>query len=166
MNVIKLQNSGYKIIENDDSEIFVPEVPSNRHYQKIQKWINEGNIPTPEFSDKELLQQIKQKKKAEIKSAYLKTTNTFIIISEVAWDNGFDSAIKLDGEIRFCEQLGLDKVTFFDYHNNPHELSLSDAREIVTQMATEFRTLLAKKQTLYKQISKASTITEVEAIKW
>jgi len=166
MNVIKLQNSGYKIIENDGSEIFVPEVQSNRHYQKIQKWINEGNTPTPEFSDEELLQQVKQKKKAEIKSAYLKATNAFITIDGVDWDNGFDSAIKLDGEIRFCEQLGLDKVVFFDYHNNPHNLSLSDAKNIVTQIATEFRTLLTKKQSLYKQLTDTPTIAEVESIKW
>jgi hypothetical protein len=65
MNIqtIKELNSNYLINES----ILVPKDSSNKDYRKIQIWIEEGGIIEPEFTNSELLEQVKDEKKSLIK---------------------------------------------------------------------------------------------------
>jgi len=46
---VKLQSDGWNL-----DGMSVPNEPGNRHYQMIQEWIAEGNIPEPEFTQAEI----------------------------------------------------------------------------------------------------------------
>ena len=41
-NIENTKNENIKVII-DDTEMFVPLDPANRHYQEIQEWVKEGN---------------------------------------------------------------------------------------------------------------------------
>lgn len=58
IETVKLTEGGYVLNGN----LFVPDVPGNRHYNAVQRWIAEGNSPAaadavtaPEPSDAEVL---------------------------------------------------------------------------------------------------------------
>jgi len=58
-----------KDLENSyliNNSILVPKDSSNSDYQKVQKWIAEGNKPDPEFTPAELLQNAKNDKIKEL----------------------------------------------------------------------------------------------------
>lgn len=57
ITAVKFQGKGYLM----NGTISVPKADDNRHYQAVQEWILDGNIPEPEFTQKELLDQEKEK---------------------------------------------------------------------------------------------------------
>ena len=50
ITTVKLQESGYLINGN----MSVPNDPANRHCADVLAWIEEGNIPTPQYTDAEI----------------------------------------------------------------------------------------------------------------
>lgn len=53
IETVKISDNGYLVNGN----INVPISESNGHYNNIQKWISEGNTPTPKHTEKELSDQ-------------------------------------------------------------------------------------------------------------
>lgn len=49
---MKVKISGDGWLVND--ALSVPNTPGNRHYQEVQEWLAEGNVPEPEFTQAEL----------------------------------------------------------------------------------------------------------------
>lgn len=60
MNIetVKISGEGYLI----NGSMSVPNALGNRHYQDVQNWIAEGNIPDPEFTEIELNGQAEQER--------------------------------------------------------------------------------------------------------
>jgi len=71
---VKIQSNGWLLNGN----MSVPDASGNRERESIVAWISEGNIPEPEFSDAELLEQAQQvAKKEKIEAlASIKVTTT------------------------------------------------------------------------------------------
>ena len=62
IQTVKIQGQGYLL----NGTMHVPgNAPGNREYELIKQWLSEGNIPEPEFTDEELVQQELNKKKQE-----------------------------------------------------------------------------------------------------
>ena len=53
----KLQEYGVKRISDGAC---IPEAPGNTDWQDYQSWLSKGNIPEPEFTQKELRDKVKQ----------------------------------------------------------------------------------------------------------
>lgn len=112
------------------------------------------------------LENSKQDKSNEIKNDFLKQEKENVLIGDVEYQGGYDSAIKLDSAKRLSESAGLETVTFYDAENIGHELSLTDANIIVLQIAGKYQKDFGKYQSLKADITKATTVNEVEIIKW
>ncbi len=112
------------------------------------------------------LENSKQDKSNEIKNDFLKQEKENVLIGDVEYQGGYDSAIKLDSAKRLSESAGLETVVFYDAENAGHELSLTDANIIVLQIAGKYQKDFGKYQSLKVDIEKATTVNEVEIIKW
>lgn len=64
MNIetVKMQDNGYLV----NGSISVPNAPGNRHYQAVQDWIAEGNVPDLEFTPAEVASQLQAEKMADL----------------------------------------------------------------------------------------------------
>ena len=70
IQTVKIQGQGYLL----NNTMSVPKADGNREYELIKLWLNEGNIPEPEFTEEELAQQELEAKIAEAKT-YLASTD-------------------------------------------------------------------------------------------
>jgi hypothetical protein len=64
MNIktVKKQGDGFLV----NGSMYVPAITSNRHYKIIKKWMDDGNVPSQEFTKKELQQKKMQSIEAAI----------------------------------------------------------------------------------------------------
>ena len=150
--------SGYIV----DDGIYVPIDESNSYYQAVKKYIEDGGVVEPAYS----LDDVKNIKKNEIKSAFLKASVEPITVNDVTWNGGYESATKINGAIQLAQALGQETVILYDIENKPHEMSLADAQNVVIEIGKKYQADLAKKQSLYAEIEEATTIDELKAINW
>lgn len=61
-----------------DGSLQVPNDPRNRHYRKIQEWIADNNIPEPEFTDQEIIDNKIKQEKSEAQK-YLNNTDWYVL---------------------------------------------------------------------------------------
>ena len=70
IQTIKIQGQGYLL----NGTMSVPKADGNKEYELIKQWLSEGNIPEPEFTEKEIeaqrVQAIKSKAAELISSKY------------------------------------------------------------------------------------------------
>ena len=70
IDTVKIQGQGYLL----NGIMSVPKADGNIEYELIKKWLEEGNTPEPEFTEKEIeaqrIQSIKQKAYELITSKY------------------------------------------------------------------------------------------------
>lgn len=76
INTVQLQSYGYLI--ND--VLMVPIDSGNRHYRAVLEWLAEGNVPTPEFTDEELLENAKQAQVALLGVDYIAARNANVTV--------------------------------------------------------------------------------------
>ena len=138
----------YKLIENgvldQETESFIPNTPSNRHWREYQEWLSEGNIPDPQYTEEEL-----QKKEfdEQIENLNISMNNKVNepCICEVngiqyIMDGKEESASRLKAAIDIATLLGETTVDIVDYYNEVYyEVSLSDALEICKCQAIYYR---------------------------
>lgn len=119
-----------------------------------------------ELKEQKDLENSKTEKYIEIKKDFTTQESESILIDGVQYQGGYDSAIKLDSAKRLNESAGLNEVVFYDAQNNPHELLLNDANNIVITVSGKYQKDFGKYQSLKVDIKNAVTIEQVELIKW
>lgn len=119
-----------------------------------------------ELKEQKDLENSKTEKYIEIKKDFTTQESESILIDGVQYQGGYASAIKLDSVKRLNESAGLNEVVFYDAQNNPHELLLNDANNIVITVAGKYQKDFGKYQSLKVDIKNAVTIEQVELIKW
>ena len=119
-----------------------------------------------ELKEQKDLENSKNKKYIEIKKDFTAQESETILINGAEYQGGYDSAIKLDSAKRLSESAGLNEVVFYDAQNNPHELLINDANDIVIAIAGKYQKDFGKYQALKADIKNAITIEEIELIKW
>ena len=70
IQTVKIQGEGYLL----NGTMSVPKADGNREYELIKQWLEEGNVPEPEFTQEELTKQKLQAKIQEAKQ-YLASTD-------------------------------------------------------------------------------------------
>ena len=62
------------------------------------------------------------------------------------WNGGFDSVLAIDGFTRMTEESGATEVVIFDFHNQPHTLSIGEAKSLAIEIGTHYQLAFAAKQ--------------------
>lgn len=119
-----------------------------------------------ELKEQKDLENSKTEKYIEIKKDFTTQESESILIDGVQYQGGYNSAIKLDSAKRLSESAGLNGIVFYDAQNNPHELLLKDANDIVVAIAGKYQKDFGKYQGLKVAIKDAETIEQVELIEW
>lgn len=112
------------------------------------------------------LELIRNEKETEIKNKFTEQEKENVLIDDVLYQGGYDSAIKLDSAKRLSESAGFETITFYDAYNIGHDLSIDDANLIVIRVAGKYQDDFKKYQSLKVEIKNAKTKEEIEAIKW
>lgn len=110
------------------------------------------------------LERVKARRSQAIRDAYEAACLDPVPALGVAWNGGFDSAIKLDAAMRLAQAAGTTDVTFFDVDNVGHPLAFQDALKVVVTVAADYQTKLARKQACMAAIASATTVEDVLAV--
>lgn len=166
--MFELMKNGSAICTADYKDIkkgaIVPRI--NELWSQVQEWSDaNGGIPNYDDSE-ELLNKAKESKRSEIRSAFDSESASPVVVNNVSYHGGFDSAIKLDAAKRLAETAGMTQVEFFDIDNVGHVLSLEDAQQVVVEVSGKYQQDLAKKQALMVQIKNATAEADLEVIVW
>lgn len=62
---------------------YIPFANGNKDYEEYKQWLNEGNIPEPEFTEEELAKQESNRQIAESKT-YLASTDFYMTVDKYA----------------------------------------------------------------------------------
>ena len=124
-------------------------------YQYVDKEESEISIDALKIENKSL-----------IRSIFNSELSNSLTVDSVEYHAGFESAAKLKMVIDLAEAAGETEVTFFDVENVGHNLTINDAKLVLTAVYNDYQNKLAKKQSLLIDIDAANTIAEVEAVVW
>jgi len=119
----------------------------------------------PYVDNTDYLEIAKSSKRDEIRS-WFKSVESSPVTDQngITWNGGFDSALAIDGEVRIAELAGIDVANIYDINNDQHNMSLSDARMVAVAVASQWKTLFARKQLYMKLVDMAAEIDDVEQI--
>ena len=116
--------------------------------------------------ESELLDDVKLIKKQELKKSFELESNKPVVVNEVNYVGGFDSAVKLDAAKRMLETALATEVTFFDVDNKPNVLSIGDATNVILAIGSKYQTDFAKYQGLKVQVDSKLKVSTVNSIVW
>ena len=83
----------------------------------------------------------------------------------VKWVPGIESTFRLDGVKRLAMLAGDLKVTFFDINDNPHDLSFTEADEVIKKVGLDYQVKFTKKKKLMRDI-KVASVGNIDSIEW
>jgi hypothetical protein len=162
-----------KSIKSNEEDLFL-EINAKSGFKKIDKLpysrydfykLDEnGNIVVD--IERELV-QFKKDKKAEIKSEFLNEQKTGHFTCSLGFDiDANDEALRNINSLIDYLPDDTTEIQFRDYNNTFHTLTKPDLIKIKKEMITYGLSLYQKKWQLEQQIEQATTIEEVENIKW
>ena len=64
----------------------------------------------------------------------------------VAWNGGFDSALKIKSAADMAEFAGLADITLYDLNNDPHTVTLPEAKVVAATIGAAYQQQLGAKQ--------------------
>jgi hypothetical protein len=129
--------------------------------------IVDGNVI--EFIDTPTLSELKQIKNSEIVKSFTEAIAAgFVTTSTIKMDADITDAQLLKSAYDLMVLLNQTTLPIFvDYNNTPHaDMLLTDVIAIIIEVAVNYQTLYAKKQTLRGQLMAAANETELDAITW
>lgn len=112
------------------------------------------------------LAQAKAEKAVALKDSFQRALDNARVMSPAGFDVNADEAASrnVNNLIVTMEEDGIDSVSFCDYHNQFHDLSLEDVRSLRRIIARHIQSLYAKKWALRQAIDEAETVEAVDAI--
>lgn len=173
MNIetVKIQGNGYLVNGN----IYVPKTDDNKDYKLIKEWLEiDGNEVEAEFTDFEQLENNKNNKIQEIKTACTADAPVTLDVDfingtteTITFNGGDASASAIAGAVTLAQNLGETSVSLWDIDNVVHNnIAFSEAMVISAFIAKKWRDDMFKRQDLLTQINNATTIEELGSIKW
>lgn len=112
------------------------------------------------------LENAKLKKKDEISKAFDIEEKQPVVVGNITYFGGVESATKLDSAKRLSELVGATTVTFFDVNNLPNTLTIAEAEAVIIAIAVKYQNDFAKKQGLYSLITSTTTLGTLDTIVW
>jgi len=158
----KLQENG---VFDQENNMFIPNDPANRHWQEYQKWLAEGNQPDPIYT----LDELKQHKKSEIKSAFQKAVSSGFMYSEILQADvnfGYEHLKNVENLIENMKSNNLTEIQFRIYDNSFVTATLEQLENLKFEMIRYEINLYQKKWDLEQQIDAAVSEEEINQINW
>jgi len=126
--------------------------------------------PPQEFLDlhnQELLEKARQNKKQEIENNFKEVLSQgYVCSNNVKMDTKYEDIQKLKAGYDLAKNAGQTEMIIRDYNNINHILSLNDVNTMLIDLGFNYQAQLAKLWNYKDKIEQATTIEEVEAIKW
>jgi hypothetical protein len=99
-------NNGFVVNDN----LFVPTNPTNKDYQKILKWIDEGNTPEPAYTETKLKQKHLHKRIISLETSLIQENHVLLKMLFVMYKVGETNGLwnKADFEAKLPEII--DKI--------------------------------------------------------
>lgn len=158
INTVKELKDSYLV----NNLLMVPKDNGNSDYQRIQDWIVEGNIPDPEFTPAELLQNAKQDKIKEIEQA-----KTNAIYTPIKYNgNTFFTTEKANSNILGAIILDQTSYNWLDASGNSISMTVDALKALAGLIATQRSLVYNREATKLKLIKNARTVAGVNKISW
>lgn len=156
----KLTNDAETVLRMDGKiSIF----KGGEEWEEYQEWLSKGNTPEPAFS----LEDLKDRKKAEIKESFLNAPNLGIEISlgyrvdstRLAKDN-------MSEVLAHCVENDITSVKIRLYDNSYAVVNQDELKTIINELRQFGLYLYEKKWALEEQINTALNESQLDAISW
>ena len=167
----------YKFENKEQSSVSIPSKgmfsihPGTYEWQKYEDWLAEGGVTEPWKTEEELLQDAKQLKQNEILQSYKQADDAPYTIGDLVYAGGFNSAMMLEKAESIAIRLNRENARTYDVNlirrDVPvHSEIYPDIKDIVESLALRSEEYIFKLNNLLVAIAMATTIEEVNAIKW
>lgn len=166
--------SRYKVkidggIINTETGAIIPNLIVNRDWREYIKWLEEGNVPDPEYS----FDDIKSAKKRAISRSFddAMASGSVVTVRSIRMD-ARRSASKNDLQnmealSKFMFANSMATTAIIDATNTEHsDITISEIDQIAADIRAFGIMLFAKKSGINKIIDAATTTAEIEAITW
>lgn len=112
------------------------------------------------------LEQIKEAKRNEIRTAFYVDTLAPVIVNGISYNPGIESAYRLDAALRLNEKAGLTKVSFTDVDNIAHVHTIAQANTVILAVGQDYQVKFMKKQQKMVDIENAADEAAVNLISY
>jgi hypothetical protein len=163
-NIVKVKEQGGKLLVTTKShgDILVSKDFKNRHYMTVVKWVKQGNVIEPEFTDEELLLIKKQELKQRVEKIYQES-----IQKPIEYNGNVFQADEKSQDIltKVITSASSDfEIDWLDIDNNLVHMTLNDLKGLANNILIRGQEEFVKKVELKKQIDDCSTIEELNSI--
>ena len=156
MNIETVKDFGSNYLVNDSLNI--PKDSNNSHYELVLKWIDQGGIVEPRFTDEELLANAIENKKRELKVIVqefiykpIDYLNTKFVNSEISGNN-------LQAAYAFIEE----PIEWLDLYGNSVTLTKAEVKKLIGLILQQRSKGYFLKAQYEKEIDECLTIEELE----
>lgn len=162
--IFKLCNNGKSVVGTREDGATVSYSIEAKEYKA---WLEEGNIPEPEFTAVELLANAKAKKTQEIETAY-HTALTADVVYMATTFQADESSIKVLNDTITALDATTAPAGFYwlDKANNKVPMTYAELKGLATAIALRGQALFGTRFDKKVAIIAALTIAEVEAVTW
>lgn len=171
MDITSVKNTtdGYTV----NSQFFIPnDDPENEDYQDILQWVSDGGVIESEFTEDELLQNARDKKKEELSAFHnskevrtLKINNTYEIYLHGDYRDLVSEQLR-DIELQIKKGLASEDDAKFDYYYNGDDsyvpVTYSQLEDISIKMMEIVNSNFKTYKGHVKSINDLATIEDVE----
>lgn len=156
MNIETVKDFGSTYLVNDSLNI--PKDSNNSHYKLVLKWIDQGGVVEPRFTDEELLANAIENKKRELKAIVqefiykpIDYLNTKFVNSEISGNN-------LQAAYAFIEE----PIEWLDLYGNSVTLTKAEVKKLIGLILQQRSKGYFLKAQYEKEIDECLTIEELE----
>ncbi len=107
---------------------------------------------------------IKEQREIEVRKAFNADANKPVVVNNITYHGGIDSAYRLDGALRLIEKAGLTEVSFTDIENVAHALTVAQANTVILSVGQDYQVKFMNKQQKMVDIKNAADEAAVNSI--
>lgn len=113
------------------------------------------------------LQTAQTQQRATIKQSFTNAANANVTDSNgVTWEGGESSGNSIFLGCHLAQQAGATTITLYDAAKAPHTMTIAEGMGVAALIGAAYQTALGTKNSLYTQITAATSVSAVQAIVW
>jgi len=158
----------YKLMDNGVTRLsdgaFIPADDRNRDWREYLAWTEKGNVPAPQFTEIELLEQTRSDKRQEILDEFDRDSRQPITAAGTLFPGGEEAMMEMGREVRFARLLGLEECEVADVDGIDRLLPLADAEDLLKTIVAGWRAMVKEQRKRLFDLGRAATTEEIEKI--
>ena len=113
------------------------------------------------------LQAAQLQQRITIKQSFIQASTANVADSNgVIWEGGMASGNSIFLGCQLAQQAGATTITLFDAAKAPHSMTIAEGMAVAALIGAAYQTALGTKNSLYTQITAATSVSAVQAIVW